>query len=154
MSKESQNWSLKWFFWRNMFFLTCFNFPCKARNKQLSQNFSRKFFLCNFLLFCFCVFSFCQTSCTSKHGPVTQIWLFLFWLLQSVLEITFTPSLPQRFQGFNDFFKSAFLRYCFLCWDRWNGDVTPALDVALLYSSRAGSDLGHLSGLVLGAFII
>ena len=36
----------------------------------------------------------------------------------------------------------------FLCWDRWNGDVTPTLDAALLSSSRAGADLGRESGLV------
>ena len=40
------------------------------------------------------------------------------------------------------FLLSAFLRNCFLCWDRWNGDVTPTLDAALLCCSRAGSDLG------------
>ena len=38
-------------------------------------------------------------------------------------------------------FLSAFLWNCFLCWDRWNGDVTPTLDAALLCSSRAGSDI-------------
>ena len=43
---------------------------------------------------------------------------------------------------------TAFLQNCFLCWDRWNGDVRPTLDMALLCSSRAGSDLGHESGLV------
>ena len=40
-------------------------------------------------------------------------------------------------------FLSSFLRNSFLCWDRWNGDVTPTLDAALLCSSRAGSDLGR-----------
>ena len=34
---------------------------------------------------------------------------------------------------------SAFLRNCFLCWDRWSGDVMPTIDTALLCSSRAGS---------------
>ena len=47
------------------------------------------------------------------------------------------------------FLLSAFLRNCFLCWDCWNGDVMPTLDVALLYSSRAGSDLGCVSGFYL-----
>ena len=47
-----------------------------------------------------------------------------------------------------DFLLSAFLWNYFLCWDRWNGDVTPTLDGALLFSSRVGSDLGHESGLV------
>ena len=37
---------------------------------------------------------------------------------------------------------SALLQNCFLCLDRWNGDVTPTLYAALLFSSRAGSDLG------------
>ena len=46
---------------------------------------------------------------------------------------------------------STFLRNFFLCWDRWNGDVTPTLDAALLCSSRAGADLGCDSGLVRGA---
>ena len=40
---------------------------------------------------------------------------------------------------------------CFLCWDRWNGDLMPTLDAALLCRSRAGSNLGRESGLVLGA---
>ena len=39
------------------------------------------------------------------------------------------------------FLLSAFLQNCFLCWDRWNNDVTPTLDATLLCSSRAGSDL-------------
>ena len=50
-------------------------------------------------------------------------------------------------------FFFAFLQNCFLCWDRWNGDVTPTLDMALLCSSRAGTDLGRESGLVWGAYI-
>ena len=29
-------------------------------------------------------------------------------------------------------FLSAFLQNCFLCWDRWNSDVMPTLDAALL----------------------
>ena len=41
-------------------------------------------------------------------------------------------------------FLSALLWNCYQCWDRWNGDVTPTLDVALLCSSNVGSDLGHL----------
>ena len=45
-------------------------------------------------------------------------------------------------------FLTALLRNCLLCWDCWNGDVTPTLDSALLCSSRAGSDLGRESGLV------
>ena len=45
-------------------------------------------------------------------------------------------------------FLSAFLRNWFLCWNHWNGDVTPTLEAALLCSYRAGSDLGHESGLV------
>ena len=44
-------------------------------------------------------------------------------------------------------FLSAFLHNCFLCWDRWNSDVMPTLDAALL-SSKVGSDLGQGSGLV------
>ena len=51
------------------------------------------------------------------------------------------------------FLWSAFLRNGFLCWDCWNGDVMPTLDAALLYSFRAGADLGHESGLVLRSFI-
>ena len=43
------------------------------------------------------------------------------------------------------FLWSPFLRNCFLCWDHWNGDVTPTLDVALLCGSRAGYDLGRES---------
>ena len=35
-------------------------------------------------------------------------------------------------------FLSAYLRNCFLCWDRWNRDVMPTLDAAMLCSSRAG----------------
>ena len=38
-------------------------------------------------------------------------------------------------------FLSAFFRNCFLCWDRWNGDLMPTLKAALLCSSRAGYDL-------------
>ena len=34
-----------------------------------------------------------------------------------------------------------------VCWDRWNNDVTPTLDAALLSSSRACADLGRESGL-------
>ena len=49
-------------------------------------------------------------------------------------------------KSFSIFFS--FLLNYFLCRDRWNGDVTPTLDVALLCSSRAGSDLGRESGLV------
>ena len=45
------------------------------------------------------------------------------------------------------FFLSALLRSCFLCWDRWNGEVTPTNDAALLCSSRVGFDLGRESGL-------
>ena len=44
-------------------------------------------------------------------------------------------------------FLSIFLRHCFLCWDRWNGDVKSILDTALLCSSRAGSDVGSEFGL-------
>ena len=36
-----------------------------------------------------------------------------------------------------------------MCWDHWNGDVMPTLDTVLLYSSKAGSDLGRVSGLVI-----
>ena len=43
------------------------------------------------------------------------------------------------------FFLSALLRDCSLCWDHWNGTVTPTLDAALLCSSRAGTDLGLMS---------
>ena len=32
---------------------------------------------------------------------------------------------------------------CFLCRDRWNGDVTPTFDAALLSSSRAGYHKRH-----------
>ena len=39
------------------------------------------------------------------------------------------------------FFLTAFLQNCFLCWDRWNGDMTLTLDAALLCSSRAGSEV-------------
>ena len=39
---------------------------------------------------------------------------------------------------FNLLFLSAFLRNCFLCWDRWNGDMIPTLNVALLCRSRVG----------------
>ena len=39
-------------------------------------------------------------------------------------------------------FFSAFLQNCFLCWNHLNGDVMPTLDMALLCSSREGSDLG------------
>ena len=45
----------------------------------------------------------------------------------------------------SNFFLSAFFRNFFLCWDRWNGDVTPTLDGTLMWSSRAGSDLGCVS---------
>ena len=31
---------------------------------------------------------------------------------------------------------------------RWNGDVMPTLDAALLCSSRAGSNLGRVSGFI------
>ena len=41
------------------------------------------------------------------------------------------------------FFLFALLRDCSLCWDRWNGIVTPTLDASLLSSSRAGADLGR-----------
>ena len=47
----------------------------------------------------------------------------------------------------SSFLLSALLRNCFLCWDRWNGDMMPTLDAAQLCSSRVGSDLGHESGL-------
>ena len=40
------------------------------------------------------------------------------------------------------FFLSALLLDCSLCWDRWNGAVTPTLDAALLSSSGAGANLG------------
>ena len=40
------------------------------------------------------------------------------------------------------FHTHTFLQNCFLCWDRWSGDV------ALLCNSRAGSDQGHESVLV------
>ena len=53
---------------------------------------------------------------------------------------------------YEQFFKKIFI--CFLCWDCWNDDVTLTLDVALLFSSRAGADLGRESGLVLGALSI
>ena len=33
-----------------------------------------------------------------------------------------------------NFFLSAFLQNCFLCWDRWNRDVMPTLDTTLLSS--------------------
>ena len=46
------------------------------------------------------------------------------------------------------FFLSALLQNCFLCWGHGNGDVPPRLGAALLCSSRAGSDLGLESGLV------
>ena len=52
------------------------------------------------------------------------------------------------------FLLSAFLLNCFLCWDPCNNDLTPTLDVALLCSSRAGSDLGRESRLVWGALSI
>ena len=48
------------------------------------------------------------------------------------------------------FLLSAFLLNCFLCWDRWNGDMTSSLDAAMLCSSKAGTDLGCESGLVWG----
>ena len=51
-------------------------------------------------------------------------------------------------------FFSTLLRNCFLCEDRWNGDVMPTLDVALLCSSRVGSDLGRVSGLVWGGLYL
>ena len=51
------------------------------------------------------------------------------------------------------FFLSPF-RNCFLYWDLWNGDVMPTLDEALLCSSRAGADLGRVSGLVWGVLSI
>ena len=82
-----------------VFFLTCFHFPCKARNKQLSQKLSRKFFLCNFLLFCFCVFSFCQTSCTSKHGTVNPNLTFSFLIAPSSPWNHFYPLLTPKFSG-------------------------------------------------------
>ena len=50
------------------------------------------------------------------------------------------------------FLGSALLQNCFTCWARWNGDVMPTLDAALLSSSRAGADLGRESGLVLRSF--
>ena len=53
------------------------------------------------------------------------------------------------------FFLSALLRDYSLCWDHWNGTMTPTLDAALpcivhrngvtTISSRAGTDLGLLS---------
>ena len=54
---------------------------------------------------------------------------------------------------FLNFLLSTFLWNCFLCWDRWNGDLPPTLDTALLCISRAGTDLGHESGLVLWSFV-
>ena len=50
--------------------------------------------------------------------------------------------------------SSGFLRNCFLCRDCWNSEVMHTLDVALLCSSRAGSDLGRASGLVWGAVVV
>ena len=55
-----------------------------------------------------------------------------------------TPMTGQRIV----IFLSTFLWNCFLCQDRWNGDVMPILDGALLCSSWAGSDLGRESRLV------
>ena len=55
----------------------------------------------------------------------------IWWMLRNLL--------PNPFHIF-----SAYLWNCFLCWDCWNGDVTPTLDTALLFSSKAGSDLGHV----------
>ena len=52
------------------------------------------------------------------------------------------------FSQSNIFLFSAFLRNCFLCCDHWNGDMMPTLGTALLCSSRVGSDLGCVSGLV------
>ena len=49
--------------------------------------------------------------------------------------------------GHRRIFLSAFLWNCFLCWDHGNGDMPPTLDMALLCSSKAGSDLGLESGL-------
>ena len=45
-------------------------------------------------------------------------------------------------------FVSVLLQNCFMCRDQCNGDMRPTLDVALLCSSRAGSDLGCESRLV------
>ena len=61
-----------------------------------------------------------------------------------------SPYWPVRYLicDYLSFLLSAFLGNCFLCWDRWNGDVMPTLDAALLCSSRAGLDPGRESGLV------
>ena len=67
-----------------------------------------------------------------------------------VVQIFFSPTHPQTHRNTKQnsnfyIFFSSLLRNCFLCWDRWNGEVT--FDAALLCSSRAGSDLVRESGL-------
>ena len=52
------------------------------------------------------------------------------------------------FEHREDLFLMIRLQNCFLCWDRWNGDVRPTLDAALLCSSRVVADLGCESRLV------
>ena len=46
-----------------------------------------------------------------------------------------SKTLQKKIKFFPQFFLSACLRNCFLCWDHWNSDVTPTLDAALLCSS-------------------
>ena len=62
--------------------------------------------------------------------------------MTSILHLKGTEKFPLFF-----FKLSALLQNCFLSWDRWNDNVTPTLDAALLCNSRVGSNLGHETGL-------
>ena len=101
--------------------------------------------------FIFCPFcSFCFFNLLLNKGKRKKKWFFNNDIL--ILKAHFAMGTVKSLIFY--FLLSAFLRNCFLCWDRWNSDLTPTLDAALLCSSRAGSDLGHEFGLVWGALQI
>ena len=108
------------------------------------------------------VFSLSEITSSKQHLGVNES--FSIWpIAQSILlNANDLPGslvadgnpipISRRADSFAEFFKlSAFHRNCFLCQDRWKGDMIPSLDAALLCSSRAGSDLGRESRLVWGA---
>ena len=71
------------------------------------------------------------------------LWILLIRVVAELLSSNLYLALWHMF--FYVFFLSALLRDCSLCWDYWNGMMTPTLEAALLSSSRAGADLGRMS---------